>query len=119
MLTNVPRSFEKIYSKFVKERRKEFQIETALWDDNGKKTVSKKSLYSEGRNHIDRILETYNLYLESGLICGAQKQDDAVFFEYVDGKTFEELLLSAIKRKDQNDVENLAFLSHQYNRHTE
>ena len=53
---------KKIYSKFVKDRRKEFQIETALWDDNGGKCVSKRRLYEEGKEHIEQILETHTLY---------------------------------------------------------
>lgn len=104
---------KKIYSKFVKDRRKEFQIETALWDDNGSKCVSKRSLYEDGKGHIDHIIETYCLYSKSGLICKAQKYDDKVFFEYIDGKTFETMLLSAMKRKDQKSVENLI---QQYNK---
>jgi len=98
---------KKIYSKFVKERRKEFQIETALWNDNGQKYVSKRNLYKEGREHIDCILKTYNLYSKSGLICGAQKVDDKIVFEYIDGKTFENMLLSAMKRHNKQDVEDL------------
>lgn len=98
---------KKIYSKFVKERRKEFQIETALWDDNGQKYVSKRNLYQEGREHIDCIFKTYNLYSKSGLICGAQKDDDKIVFEYIDGKTFENMLLSAMKRHNKQDVEDL------------
>lgn len=98
---------KKIYSKFVKDRKKEFQIETALWDSNGKKLVSKRRLFEEGQKHIDHILDTYNIYSESGLLCEAQKNDDMIFFEYIDGNTFETTLLSEMKRKNKKSVESL------------
>ena len=98
---------KKIYSKFVKDRRKEFQIETALWDDNGTRYVSKRGLYEEGKEHIERVLETYQLYDKSGLVCGAKKQGDEVEFDYVCGETFEEKLLAALGKQDKAGVESL------------
>ncbi len=42
---------EKIYSKFVKERKKEFQIETAIWNNENGKFITKRNLHKEGRTN--------------------------------------------------------------------
>ena len=98
---------KKIYSKFVKDRIKKFQIETALWDVDGVKCVSKKALYAEGQEHINNILETYDTYFDSGLVCGAKQLNDMVLFEYIDGRTFESQLFSAMKKGNKVEVQRL------------
>lgn len=98
---------KKIYSKFVKDRKKEFQIETALWNDEGKRKVSKRKLYSEGQAHIDTIVETYQMYADSDLVCRLEQIDDKIFFEYIDGITFERQLMDALKEADKTKVQEL------------
>lgn len=98
---------EKIYSKFVKDRRKEFQMETAMWNDNGKKVVSKKNLFLEGKKHMENIMETYAMYSATGLLCGAEIVKDKIMFEYVSGDTFERLLLNAFKEKNKEKALSL------------
>lgn len=98
---------KKIYSKFVKDRKKEFQIETALWDDEGKRKVSKRKLYADGQTHIDTIIDTYQMYTDSGLVCGLEESDDKIFFEYIDGITFERQLIDALKESDKTKTEEL------------
>jgi len=99
---------KKIYSKFVKDRKKTFQIETALWEENGVKYVSKKNLYEEGLAHINNIIETYETYKETGLLCPVKKVDDKVVFDYLSGNTLESLFIDALKRQDVDAVKSYA-----------
>lgn len=85
-----------------------FQIETALWNDEGKIKVSKRNLYNEGQKHIDNIVETYKIYADSGLVCGLEKIGNKIFFEYIIGETFEKQLISALQNTDKIKVQNLA-----------
>lgn len=94
---------EKIYAKFVKERKKEFQIETALWKDKEKRVITKRSLYEEGKNHIQHIYDTFLMYRDRQILCDATLSGNVITFEYVSGSTLEEKLLKAVSsgRREQ------------------
>lgn len=96
---------KKIYSKFVKDRKKEFQIETSIWDDNGRKFIRKKNLYEEGKNHISQIYETYKMYENRNILCEVSMENNAVMFCFLSGDTFEQKLIDAIKSEDKTKVE--------------
>lgn len=88
---------EKIYSKFVKERKKEFQIETAIWKDKDRRYITKRNLHKEGEQHIQNIYDTFLMYQDRKILCEASLAGNVISFEYVFGITLEEIFLEAIK----------------------
>lgn len=95
---------EKIYSKFVKERKKEFQIETAIWKDKDKKFITKRNLHKEGKQHIQNIYDTFLMYQNKQILCVASLEGNVISFEYVSGKTLEEVFLEAVKSGKKEKV---------------
>lgn len=95
---------EKIYSKFVKERKKEFQIETALWQEDGRRVITKRNLYPEGENHIQHIYDTFLMYKDRKILCDASLDGSVISFEYVSGRTFEEILLKAVNSGKKEEI---------------
>jgi hypothetical protein len=99
---------KKIYSKFVKERKKEFQIETALWQDEGVKFITKRSLFPEGKPHINHIYETYEMYRDENILCESSMiGDHQISFSYVSGDTLETKMLHAFDAGNQEEVQHI------------
>lgn len=99
---------KKIYSKFVKERKKEFQIETAMWQDDGRRVITKRNLYAEGEKHIQNIYDTFLMYRDRKILCDASLEGNVIAFEYVSGKTLEEILLEAVRSGNKEEILNTA-----------
>lgn len=101
---------EKIYAKFVKDRKKEFQIETALWKEQQNIVVTKQNLYPEGAEHIRKIYDTYKRYQDSHLLCDSALEEDGtrlrIRFAYLSGETFEERLLIAFEKREKAQIES-------------
>lgn len=97
---------KKIYSKFVKERKKQFQIETAIYINETEKVVVKKPLYNEGLSHIKNIIKTYEMFENQDILCKAWLQDNNVFFEYLSGKTYEEYFIEALLTEEREKIHN-------------
>lgn len=99
---------KKIYSKFVKERKKEFQIETSVWQDGDQRFIAKRNLFAEGADHIENMSKTYEMYRDADLVCPSWRQDGMIFFSYMDGVTMEDELLAAVQEKDHDRMTALA-----------
>lgn len=102
---------KKIYAKFVKDRQKEFQIETAIWKDEDKILVEKRNLYKEGITHIKKMYDTYQLYKDKDILCESfleeNEKNKKIFFEYMQGKTMEQCLMEAFKSKNIQNINNI------------
>lgn len=101
---------KKVYSKFVRDRKKEFQIETSILVGEECKYVVKKNLEPEGEEHIHRINETYQLSCNQDLLCPCFEKNGAVYFEYLDGKSLAQKLLDALSEKSYDRVKIIAKL---------
>lgn len=95
---------EKIYSKFVKERKKEFQIETAIWEDKNRRFITKRNLHEEGERHIQNIYDTFLMYQDKQILCVASLNENVISFEYISGRTLEEVFLEAVRSGKREKV---------------
>ena len=95
---------EKIYSKFVKERKKEFQIETAIWEDKNRRFITKRNLHGEGERHIQNIYDTFLMYQDKQILCVASLNENVISFEYISGRTLEEVFLEAVRSGKREKV---------------
>jgi len=48
-----------LYIKSNSNRNKRYQIETIIFEENGKKFVKKRALHKESLAHIKRFLQSY------------------------------------------------------------
>ena len=99
---------EKIFAKFVKERKREFQIETALWKDGNQICITKRNLYPEGEKHIRQMYDTFLMYQDQNILCPSALKDTVITFEYMDGDTMEARLLHAVQKGKKDIVEAIA-----------
>ncbi len=108
------------YAKYSNDRAEAFQIKTLLTENNsdGKmvRQIEKHALSNEGSEHIRRIHDSYekltarftggklqinSCKLKEDLISGKEDGSDAsVIFEYLEGKTLEELLDDCLERDE-------------------
>lgn len=81
---------QKIYAKFTKERLPQFQIETQIYEADGRRLIRKRALLPEGEAHIERLFENYE-YFENkmpGVLAGVKRQGQTAEFEYIKGESF-------------------------------
>ena len=100
---------KKIYSKMTKERAVQYQIETSIYiDKNGKKIVRKSALNNEAESHINRMIRFYeNSPCQDVIVPVKQVKSGCAEFEFVNGKTFYECMIAAIKAKNHSIVQQL------------
>lgn len=85
-------------------RKKEYRIETSIITIDGKKYVKKKALTAAAKKHIKTMVENAailtNLY-GSNHVAQARLVDEgnALIMEYIEGKSFTDILLNALKSK--------------------
>ena len=98
---------KKIYSKFTNDRKREFQIQTSMYIDGGKRRVVKRAVNNEGKAHTANIV-AYFEQSKCDLLCRSALIDDqTVEFEFIEGETLTEILLKAIREDDKNGFENI------------
>ncbi len=97
---------EVIYSKFNRERRPAFQIETSIYKEDDELKVSKKALTGEAKGHIEAIYKNYR-FLENFCydmdIARAQLSDRKIVFEFVPRKTLDRLLIDAVFERNTSE----------------
>lgn len=102
---------KKIYSKFTKDRRAQFQIETYIAEENGERYVAKRALTEEARAHVHRMLAFYNRHEQREMLCpAAQEREDTVRFSFLQGKSLCKEMLTALSRRDRDAF--MGFLTH-------
>lgn len=89
-----------LFAKYNRDRKKEFQLETVIYEENGEKYVRKKALTSEALAQINQIEKNYEILKENNnhykLVKG-RKCENYIIFPYIDGVTMSDLLVSYIK----------------------
>ena len=86
-----------IYSKFSNDRNPSLSIITEIMKDDEKLTVRKRAYAPAGQEHIDGLLTKYDKL--SDLFAGSFFRanactlvEDCAYFEYLEGRTLEEML---------------------------
>ncbi|WP_342420827.1 hypothetical protein [Paenibacillus sp. FSL E2-0178] len=95
-----------LYSKFSRNRLPGFQIKTSILKDQGSIYVEKQALNEAACAHIQNIYNNYNLlqskYQNVKFVKTTILGEDRIRFEFIEGNTMDELLLSSIRSQDMN-----------------
>jgi hypothetical protein len=95
---------KKIYSKFTKDRVRQFQIETYIAQGDHGRCVAKRALNPEAAEHIAKMREYYENHKSSGLLCEAGMEEaDTITFPFLEGKSLCKEMLEALSGR-QKDV---------------
>jgi len=87
-----------LYTKCNSERAKEFQLQTTIFEVDGKKFVKKKALTKEAIAHIDNMkqnreaLEGSILDKNLLLVPIVESSKDSITFEFINGESFDNRL---------------------------
>lgn len=97
------------YVKFAGERKKQYQIYTAIKNDGNRKYVVKTPLFNEGEEHIRTINKYYKKYAhvnKNKLVkyCPVELVDNQLVFEFINGKSLESIVFEDVKK---NDISNI------------
>ncbi len=117
MMANTEKK-EKVYSKITKDRRKEYQIETAIYlnHETGVYSAVKRAITPEAGQHIAAMNQVYHLEHEkssrkhfSATLCRSEYTDGKLEFEFINGKSLCDKLLDALKSGNRSEFEKLLF----------
>ncbi len=93
-----------LFAKYNRNRRKEFQISTTLYEENGKRYARKRAITAEAVGHVLGMKSSYeqlrDIYTNVALLEGSFDADSAVF-EFLEGKNVTHMLLEAMEGKDK------------------
>ena len=97
-------SFKTVFAKYNSTRKEEFQIRTAILEENGKRYVEKTPLTEKAAGHISSMSEKYEKLskVNSGVkvLAPVYSEDKkAVRFEFLKGRTLAEILGEQIRGK--------------------
>ena len=102
---------KKIYSKFTKDRKREFQIETYIAMSDCHRVVAKRSLNAEARAHIASMYQFYKEHDRSDLYCPSEMLgNDTICFDYLEGKSLCKEMLAALDCRDKDAF--MGYLTH-------
>lgn len=79
-----------LYTKYNSFRKKEYQIKTTLFEENGKKYINKKALNKDAIEHIERIRsngKALDKVYKIVKILPSKIDADEIVFDFVQGKT--------------------------------
>jgi protein-L-isoaspartate O-methyltransferase len=90
-------SFKTVFAKYNSTRKEEFQIRTAILEENGKRYVEKTPLTEKAAGHISSMSEKYEKLSKVNpgvkvLVPVYSKDKKAVRFEFLKGRTLAEIL---------------------------
>ena len=103
------------YAKYSMERDDALCIKTVILNDSDVKKVVKSAVYITGKEHIETMRKASDelnvRYEDSDLninkIIGYDETSQSLTFEYVEGKTLEELLDECVKNNDEEGFKKL------------
>lgn len=87
-----------IYTKASVERDERYRIITSIVDDGGKRVVIKRPTSNKSYQHLDNMYNNYVNYKDNKYIsqklewCKCEKVDNDIVFDYIVGKSYEEIL---------------------------
>lgn len=98
------------YAKFSQSNRaREFQTKTTISLENGMRKVFKEALHPEGQPHINKMIghnqALCHLYEHTNMdIVACSRQDDRLCFDYVQGSSLEERLVSLLQERNMKEL---------------
>ena len=97
-------SFKTVFAKYNSTRKEEFQIRTAILEENGKRYVEKTPLTEKAAGHISSMSEKYEKLSKVNpgvkVLAPVYSEDKkAVRFEFLKGRTLAEILGEQIQGK--------------------
>lgn len=100
---------KKIYSKFTRERAPQFQIETSIYSEGGKKFAAKRPLTDAAAAHVAALHENYHYFKKNQMTLFAECElfGDGVCFPFVEGVTYYTQLLEAAEAGDRERFDKL------------
>ncbi len=99
-----------LYVKNGSERDKKFQLQTTIYEENGKRFVNKSVLCDEALPHLQNIYENYKSLSESiinpkvKLAKIIAKDERSLTFEYIDGVSLSKQLNKLEKTQEKVDI---------------
>ena len=89
--------------RYSVNRNEKFQIKTIIFKSNNKKLVKKEPYSVLAKQHVLNIIRNYSWLQNSNwLYVPVEKEGDAVIFPYIEGKSFDDELLTSIERNNVN-----------------
>lgn len=103
-----------IFTKYSNERAGRFALRTDILSAEQGRIVRKQALYPEGAGHISSILRWYeelgSRYEDSALSLNrCWQKDGSLLFEYLEGRTLEQMLDSCLMAGKREDLTELLF----------
>ena len=97
--------YKKIYSKFTRERKEEFQIETAIYESDGVRYVVKRPLSLKSKQHVQQMYTIYNQMKNKGntFLTDCFYVEDTAVFPFQKGKSFCTKLLESVGQKNKEE----------------
>lgn len=107
-----------LYTKASDYRSKKYNLRTEIIDIDGKRYARKMAVSDEARLHLEQIVqnaEKLKVIMEPECkVCPVKKDDSAILFDFVYGKSYEELLDEASKERDFIKVADLISSYHDF-----
>ena len=106
----VGKKTNKVFSKFTKERKEEFQIETGIYNDIDGKFVVKRGINPKSIQHVLKMSEIYEKYNKYGInmLNKCEKFGiDGLKFEFINGESLNKRLINAVMKRDKKLFEKL------------
>lgn len=99
----------KEFSKFTKERKEEFQIETGIYHSDNKRYVVKRGLNEKSKPHVMKMFDIYEEYNSKGItnLNKCEKYgDEGLRFEFLKGESLNNSLVNAVMKRDKSLCKN-------------
>lgn len=98
-----------LYSKYSNERSAEFRIRTDIIEEKGKRYARKKAFCPDAEAHIKSLVKKQELlnrqFAATKLEANqAILREDGVYFEYLEGETFENRLDEYLKEENYSEL---------------
>ena len=104
-----------LFSKSSDYRNHETNIKTGIVEIDGVKFAKKENAFPEGKKHLlsivdnaDRLKEIFEPEYE---VCKCEKRDEAIYFDFISGDSFEKILS---KMREDDDISGLELLIERY-----
>ncbi len=98
-----------LYVKSNSEREKKYQLQTVIYEENGKKFVKKKALCREAIPHLKRMKDEQHSLADTIVASNVhlapivEEGADYLTFAFIHGTSIEKRLLLALKKRDTDD----------------
>jgi hypothetical protein len=101
-----------LYVRHSTNRLPKFRMETAILDKGGRRVVRKRALTLGGLAHLKRIQANHAMLAQlAGLVAvpPASLEANDLFLPFIEGRTFEELVVESLDRRDLNSFRRRLF----------